>query len=209
MLTRSWVLFEGVGELTESKLWEKGLHDWTDDAIFSKACEEFPKLSAQRLLRDRAVLALKTKDVTLFGTSLPRGEHWRLWDIFGGDAMYLDIETNGLGSWAQITVLGTYFRGKFRAFVHGRDLDEAWEYLDQASLMVTFNGKQFDVPFIERHFEKSLNIPHIDLRFVAGSLGYKRGDAQALKLLIDYNQADVEGLPVMMKGCWERKIDGI
>ncbi len=243
MLTKSWVLFEGVGEVTESKLWAKGLSDWTDEQCFTRACVEFPKLGNQRLLRDRAVLALKTLDVTLFGQALPRTEHWRLWESFGHDALYLDIETTGLGPSAQITVLGTYFRGKFRAFVHGQDLNEAWDFMNQASLIVTFNGKQFDVPFIERHFEKSLNIPHIDLRFVTGSLGYKgglkkiepefgivrgadikavdgymavllwrrhqRGDAQALKLLVDYNQADVEGLPVIMKGCWERKVDGI
>lgn len=241
MLTRSWVLFEGVGDVTEAKLWSQGLHDWTDDRCFDEACRFFPKLTSQSVQRERALKALKKKDVRSLSESLPQNEQWRLWELFGEDAVFVDIETNGLGSWAKITVLGTYFRGKYRAFINGRDLDQAWVYLNQASLVVTFNGKQFDVPFIERHFEESLELPHIDLRFVAASLGYRgglkkiepqfgiertaeikavngyeavalwkrfeRGDERALKLLIDYNQADVEGLPHIMSGCWDRKLD--
>lgn len=166
-------------------------------------------------------------------------DNWALWETHREDALFLDIETTGLGLAAQITVLGTYFRQQYRGFVNGYDLNEAWSYLNQSPLLVTFNGKQFDVPFIERHFQGKLSVPHIDLRFVAGALGYKgglkciepefgivrdasvkavdgyqavllwkrfqRGDKAALKLLMEYNQADVEGLPLIMRGCWERK----
>lgn len=170
-----------------------------------------------------------------------QSECWRLWDESKNDALFLDIETNGLGHASHITVLGTYHRGKYRAFVHGRDLDQAWDYLASAGLVVTFNGRQFDVPFIQRHFGRELNLPHIDLRFVAASLGYKgglkkiepqfgihrdgaikavdgyqavllwkrylNGDHNALQLLIDYNEADVIGLPLIMEGCWDRKMN--
>lgn len=241
MLTRSWVLFEGIGEVTESKLWKSGLQDWTDESCYSRACELFPKLATRKDQRESALRAWQERQLQALARALPQSEVWRSWSELKDDALYLDIETNGLGSWAQITVLGTYFRGKYRAFVHGDNLDEAFEYLAQASLIVTFNGRQFDVPFVERHFGKELDLPHIDLRFVAASLGYKgglkkiepqfgiqrdssikavdgyqavllwksfkRGDKDALKKLIDYNQADVEGLPVLMQGCWKQKLD--
>src|SRR5208337_1403149 len=43
-------------------------------------------------------------------------------------------------------------------------------------LLVSFNGSQFDVPFLRTHFPQArLDQSHIDLRFVLGSLGYKGG----------------------------------
>ena len=42
--------------------------------------------------------------------------------------------------------------------------------------MVTFNGSQFDVPFLRAHFPKArLDQAHIDLRFALASLGYRGG----------------------------------
>lgn len=241
MLTQSWVLFEGIGQVTESKLWEQGLRDWTDDKCFQRACEIVPKLSNLKTQRDHALKALSARASKLIAQTLPQNEIWRLWDAFKEEALFLDIETNGLGAWAHITVLGTYFKNKYRAFVHGENLQEALDYIGKASLIVTFNGRQFDVPFIERHFEQKIDTPHIDLRFVAASLGHKgglkkiepqfgiqrdaaikgvdgyeavllwkkhqRGDRDALKKLIEYNQADVEGLPLIMNGCWQQKLD--
>jgi len=241
MLTKSWIVFNGVGEQTESKLWGKGFFDWSDEHCFSKACGEFPKLRDQNPHRLSVLDALKSRNAKLLAQNLPSNETWRLWHEFKENALFLDIESDGIGQWSKITVIGTYFQGQYRAFVQGEDLDEAWDLLNQASLIVSFNGRQFDVPFIERHFGKSLGIPHIDLRFVAASLGYRgglkkiepqfgikrdpnlkdidgyqavllwrkseRGDNEALKLLIDYNQADVENLIIIMRECWERKLD--
>jgi uncharacterized protein YprB with RNaseH-like and TPR domain len=42
--------------------------------------------------------------------------------------------------------------------------------------LVTFNGSQFDVPFLRAHFPTArLDQAHIDLRFVLRSLGYRGG----------------------------------
>jgi len=41
--------------------------------------------------------------------------------------------------------------------------------------LVSYNGKSFDLPFIERYFGIKLNQAHIDLRYVLASLGYKGG----------------------------------
>src|SRR5262245_59383427 len=122
MLKNSWVLFEGIGDGIETKLWEQGLRDWPDEAGFTRACEMAPKLQSQKVMRGPGAVALNTLDVGAISDALPQNELWRLWEQFGGDALYLDIETNGLGSWAHITLLGTYYRGKYRAFVYEKDL---------------------------------------------------------------------------------------
>ena len=43
------------------------------------------------------------------------------------------------------------------------------------STVVTYNGKSFDVPFIERFFRIKMHHMHIDLMYVLRSLGYKGG----------------------------------
>src|SRR4051812_27800687 len=101
MLTSSWTLFNGIGGVTESKLRERGLADWADDGCFAKACEVVPGLKTQTALRERAREALQKRDARALAQVVPVQEHWRLWPQFDEDALYLDIETNGLGSWAK------------------------------------------------------------------------------------------------------------
>lgn len=40
---------------------------------------------------------------------------------------------------------------------------------------MTYNGKGFDIPVIERHFRTKLQHAHIDLRFILARLGFKGG----------------------------------
>ena len=40
---------------------------------------------------------------------------------------------------------------------------------------MTYNGKSFDIPFIESHFGAKLTHAHIDLRYILASLGYRGG----------------------------------
>jgi hypothetical protein len=66
--------------------------------------------------------------------------------------------------------------GKLALFVKGVNLDQFPAYIAQFPLLVTFNGSQFDVPFLRAHFPRvRLDQAHIDLRFVLRSLGYRGG----------------------------------
>jgi hypothetical protein len=47
--------------------------------------------------------------------------------------------------------------------------------VDAYRLLVTYNGKCFDVPFIRQSMGVVLRQPHIDLRYVLRSLGYSGG----------------------------------
>jgi uncharacterized protein len=47
--------------------------------------------------------------------------------------------------------------------------------IEKYKAIVTYNGKSFDVPFIESYFGITLNSAHIDLRYILSSLGYTDG----------------------------------
>jgi len=91
--------------------------------------------------------------------------------------VYLDIETSGLYQGTdEITVIGIYDGQRVRTFVQGINLDEFELAIAPYELVITFNGSQFDLPFIRRQFPNiSLPPAHIDLRFFLSKLGYRGG----------------------------------
>jgi uncharacterized protein YprB with RNaseH-like and TPR domain len=116
-------------------------------------------------------------DLGFFRGCLPSREMWRLCADFSDQALFLDIDTTGLDSdHHDITVIGALGRGKLALFIKGINLDQFPAYVAQFPLLVSFNGSQFDVPFLLTHFpEARLDQAHIDLRFVLRSLGYHGG----------------------------------
>jgi len=59
--------------------------------------------------------------------------------------------------------------------VNGKNLAAAGEKLKEFDIVVSFNGKQFDMPFIEQHFSYSYNVIHLDLRYMLKELGLQGG----------------------------------
>ena len=100
-----------------------------------------------------------------------------MYSEFADRALFLDIETTGLApGYDQITLIGALCNGKLALFINGINLEQFPAYVEHFPLLVTFNGSQFDVPFLRAHFpDARLNQAHIDLRFVMASLGYKGG----------------------------------
>jgi uncharacterized protein len=89
---------------------------------------------------------------------------------------YLDIETTGLGGPGDhITTIALYDGRAIRHYVHGRNLPEFARDIPSYKLLVTYNGKCFDLPILRTTFGLALNQPHIDLRYVLASLGYRGG----------------------------------
>ena len=121
--------------------------------------------------------ALAIGDVGFFKPLLPSREAWRLYSEFADRALFLDIETTGLsGEYDEVTLIGALCNGELALFINGINLDQFPAYIERFPLLVTFNGSQFDVPFLRAHFPHArLDQAHIDLRFVLASLGYKGG----------------------------------
>ena len=80
--------------------------------------------------------------------------------------------------------------------IRGQDLKQ--EKLEQeffeSSLLVSFNGKRFDKPFLEKSFGISIENPHIDLMYLFQRLGYSGGLKKIEKDLgVERELEDIDG----------------
>jgi uncharacterized protein YprB with RNaseH-like and TPR domain len=88
----------------------------------------------------------------------------------------LDIETTGLDRhFNKITTIALFDGQAVKTYVQGQNLDEFVEDIQKYKVIVSYNGKSFDVPFIENYFNIRLDQAHIDLRYILHSLGFRGG----------------------------------
>lgn len=176
MLKNTFQHIPGIGEKTERQLWQSGIIDWSR---LSKG--EKVKLSLKRIetMADYIEVSkenLQSNNPEFFSALLPAAQHWRIFSEFRSSTAYIDIETTGLEIWgADITTIALYDGSSINYYVKGRNLDDFINDIEKYSVIVTYNGKTFDAPFIENHFGIKLNHAHIDLRYILKSLGYSGG----------------------------------
>lgn len=175
MLESTFTHVPGIGLSTERRLWARGVATWTD--AFER--NDLP-LSRGRLDQVRQILedsrrALRAGEPKFFIDRLAPAEHWRLIGRFRDHAAYLDIETTGLGVSAEITTVALYDGRGARVFVQGENLDDFPEAVSGCRLLVTYGGKTFDLPVLERYFGLRLDVAHIDLRYVLAGAGVTGG----------------------------------
>jgi uncharacterized protein len=178
MLRHTFIHVPGVGFATERNLWANDVCTW-DDAAQSIRRSSMTGSAVMHKLQTYlplAVRAVRDRNAAFFERLAGFGESWRLFSEFAEDCVYLDIETTGLSaSYDDITVVGTSDGKKFKVFVKGHNLHTLSSELSKYSVVVTFNGSGFDLPFLRRSFAKSIPPAHIDLRWVAYKLGYRGG----------------------------------
>lgn len=197
MIRSTFLHLPGIGPATEAALWQEGIRDWKDLA------ERLPSAGVRTLSREAVARALAASERALaerdpewFGRRLPDAEHWRLYPHFADRTAFLDIETTGLSPYAGIvTVVTVHGGGSTRSFVAGEDLEELPAYLRRFPILVTFNGRRFDVPFLEACFPALVAPPvHIDLRFVFYRLGIAGGLKRIEERLGVGDRSGVEGI---------------
>ena len=156
----------GVGERTERRLWETGVTHWDD---FDGDGPGVGDATAENIYSfiDDARRALDDGDTGFFADVLPNGELWRLYENVAEDAAFFDIETTGLDKRAsKVTTVSVHRGGDTTTLVRGSDLtDERLRELLDAPMVVSFNGKRFDAPFVEHNFDVSVDVPHLDLMY--------------------------------------------
>jgi uncharacterized protein YprB with RNaseH-like and TPR domain len=178
MLQHTFLHIPSIGYRTETRLWEDGYTAWQDYLDRCESCRirTLDRPAVISHLRDSAQ-ALANDDARYFEDSLPSAESWRLYHDFRDRTAFVDIETTGLypGSDA-ITVIGLFDGTSTRTFVRGINLEEFPAEVRKYRLLVTFNGKRFDLPFIRSVFG---DFPpaqgHLDLLFPLRRLGYRGG----------------------------------
>ena len=174
-IENSFIPVRGVGEATERRLWNDGVTHWnafdgsTVGATTERRIREFIATA-----RDR----LDAGDAALFDDAFPSSSRWRLYENFRDGACFFDIETTGLDArHNDVTTVSFHRAGETTTLVRGEDLTRTAvaDQLADASLLVTFNGKRFDVPFLERSFDLDIDRPHVDLMYPCRQLDLTGG----------------------------------
>ncbi|HVZ42148.1 MAG TPA: ribonuclease H-like domain-containing protein [Candidatus Kapabacteria bacterium] len=193
MLRNTFCHIPGIGLRTEQKLWEEGIRTWDDYLEMGGLALRGARGAAVTGGLERSIEALDEGDIGFFAESLPASESWRLFGEFGGRAAYLDIETTGVGYSDGITTIALYDGRDVRTYVSGENLRRFRDDIDAYEMLITYNGKCFDVPVIESYFMMSLPQAHIDLRYVLHSLGY-RGGLKGCEAQLGLDRGDLAGV---------------
>ncbi len=193
MLKNTFLHIPGIGEKTEKQLWKQGMRDWDSVKNYPDALSPLKMKTISQWI-ETSRMHLSNKEYHFFSDHLPAAQHWRLYPVLKDSCAFIDIETTGLDAWnAVITTIALYDGSKIKYYVNGRNLDAFVPDINQYDLIVTYNGKTFDVPFIESYFNTNINQVHIDLRYVLGSLGYKGGLKKCEKAL-GLDRGDLDGV---------------
>lgn len=195
MLNNSFIHFSGIGTKTETKLWEQGIYDW-DGLEGAVRKNRWKGRNSPSLLGEveESRKRLEEGNAVFFAQRTPGREHWRLLGEFREQTAFLDIETTGLGfSQDYITTIALYDGRNIYYYVWGENLYQFAEDIKNYGLVVTYNGKLFDVPFIERYLNIRLEHAHIDLRYILHALGYK-GGLKGCERQMGIGRGDLDGV---------------
>ncbi len=216
-IENSFIPVRGVGEKTEQKLWQQGCTHW----------DEFDPSLVGSATGDRIESFIATASEQLddgnsrfFASEFPSSESWRLYENFRPNTCFFDIETTGLSHHSSVTTTVSLHRdGDTKTFVRGDDLtaDALRREFSDSDLLVSFNGKRFDQPFLEHEFDLSMETPHLDLMYtckrlgltgglsaVESDLGISRGGMDisgqdAVRLWYQYESGDEDALDTLVR----------
>ena len=207
---QSFIGAEGVGETIERRLWDAGVTHWDEfdpDVVGPTRAERIEAFI------ERGRRALDVDDVVFFAHALPDTEAWRCYESFRDRATFFDIETTGLDhDRAVVTTVTVHRDGDTRTLVRGDDLtaETVRRTVGEADLLVSFNGKRFDVPFLEGCFDVDCGGPHLDLVYACRRAGLTGGLSAVERALdLERDRPDISGRDAVR--LWrehERGVDG-
>lgn len=176
MLRNTFCHIPRITPSVEQDIWDAGIHTW--DQALRRGPQALPCRAATEATRHLTLSQKKLDhgDPSFFADTLPSHEHWRLFPDFRPSIAYLDIETTGLShSYDHVTTIAVYDGRTIHHYVRGKNLAQFKRDIKQYRMLVSFNGKTFDVPFLRGSLGVDIDIPHIDLRYVLKRLGYSGG----------------------------------
>lgn len=212
-------LVRGISADKEAALWRKGILSWEDfekrhpvqKALFHDGAEDnHSPFSAPRA-------ALRAEDGSFFAKLLGSRERFRIPLAFPNRTIFLDIESTGLSRYYDIiTLVGWSYQGRYGVSIRGQDDDSKLRAaMEDAQVIVTFNGSLFDIPFLRIGFP-DLKIPpaHVDLRFLAKRADLTGGqksieEALGFKRPIEIMNIQGEAAPLLWHGYRRGSLDAL
>lgn len=193
-IENSFIPVRGVGETTERRLWETGVTHWDE---FDGSVVGSTVADRIETFIDEGRTHLERGDISVFAEALPAASRWRCYENVSDETCFLDIETTGLSAETNdVTTVSLHQGGETKTFVKERDLtsDRLTRELEEAALLVTFNGQRFDVPFLETCFDVTIDVPHVDLMYPCKKIGLDGGlKPIEQELGIDRDMPDISG----------------
>ncbi|MGC8658507.1 MAG: ribonuclease H-like domain-containing protein [Desulfomonilaceae bacterium] len=196
MLRHTFCHIKGIGPKSEKILWSQGILNWNDVICVDRSDSEIKNLGTLIKGVRESLDNLERRNPNYFTDSLHSNDVWRIFGQFRDSVAYLDIETNGIaGPGELITTISMYDGVSVNYYIRDYNLRQFTEDVQKYKLLVTYNGKCFDLPVIQKHLGVRFSQAHIDLRFVLSSLGYKGGLKGCEKMMgIDRGElTDVNG----------------
>jgi len=176
MLTNTFIHIQGIGVKTEQKLWGSGLTDWS--CLSMRPIGGRPSRLNGLLVAgiEDSIKNLDESNPAYFGKRLPASQSWRLFPEFRSSTAFVDIETTGLDrDYDEITTIALYDGASINTYVQGQNLNQFIDDIQGYRVLATYNGRCFDIPFLERYFKTGFNQAQIDLRYILKSMGFKGG----------------------------------
>ena len=121
MIDQSFIFLDKIGQVSEQKIWKQELHSW-DDFVNTRSVQGISarRKIAYNLALEKARKNLSAENMDYFAHHFPQSEHWRLWNHFKDNAVFLDIETSGF--YGDITVIGLFNGEDTKIMVKGHNL---------------------------------------------------------------------------------------
>lgn len=193
MLKNTFCHIPGIGIKSEKKLWDIGFNDWDDFFRSGNVLLSSPKYEKIKCFIEESLQNLENNNPKYFESRLPSQLLWRMFPEFKEHVAYLDIETTGLYNFNEITTIALYDGNNIYYYINGQNLENFVDDILNYKLIVTYNGRCFDVPFIENYFKIRLNHAHIDLRYILKSLGFK-GGLKGCETQIGIDRGELRGI---------------
>lgn len=177
-MNRCFSFLPGIGPKTLTVLEDEMVHDW-DDFLKRGSIKGIgpgrKKFYDREIIRARRMLC---EDSGYFCDKLPSSETWRLYRYYRDETAFLDIEASEVSDRGRVTVIGLFdgYDTKIMIRDYNLDLRALADELKRYSLIVTYNGGSFDIPYLRKRYHWLLpDVPHIDLRPLCQRMGLAGG----------------------------------
>jgi hypothetical protein len=199
MLRHTFCHIPGIGLKREERLHSYGIHTWEDllslnrwpdpdDSFLSRL--DIPRVQDFLQL---SIHEMEGYNVNFFHRLLPLSEHWRLFPHFRDTSCYLDIETTGLGREDSITTISLYDGESVRCYIRNKNMELFERDIMRHDVLITYNGRIFDIPFIQKNLGITLQQAQIDLRYPLADLGF-RGGLKGCERSLGIDRGDLTGV---------------